>query len=109
CRPLLSECSATIFTSTLSLHDALPISACLATVAVPVAALQDEKNRDRDRAKMERELSDLQSQRAKLKIAQLPFHLGPVSVPILLDRKSTRLNSSHSQRSDAVSCLKNKI
>src|SRR5688572_31006403 len=30
-------------------------------------------------------------------------------IPILLDRKSTRLNSSHSQISYAVFCLKKKI
>ena len=31
---------------------------CLVAVAVPVAALQDEKNRERDRAKMEKELNE---------------------------------------------------
>jgi methyl-accepting chemotaxis protein len=39
---------------------------CLAAVAVPVAALQDEKKKIKDNAKMEKELSDLQAQRAKL-------------------------------------------
>ena len=41
-------------------------AACLAAVAVPVAALQDDKNKEKDKAKMEKELGDLQSQRAKL-------------------------------------------
>src|ERR1051326_6884223 len=53
-------------------------AACLAAVAVPVAALQDEKNKERDRAKMEKELSDLQAQRSKLdaKIRDVRRHLG---------------------------------
>src|SRR5688572_32277590 len=38
-----------------------------------------------------------------------PSNLGPdVAVGLLLDRKSTRLNSSHSQISYAVFCLKKK-
>src|SRR2546430_15880296 len=68
--------TATTEIYTLSLHDALPISAeCLAAV-------------ERARPDMPlRELRDLLEQ---------------------LDRKSTRLNSSHSQISYAVFCLKKK-
>src|SRR5438270_8729371 len=36
------------------------------------------------------------------------FHLGDADQPLRADRKSTRLNSSHSQISYAVFCLKKK-
>src|SRR5206468_11331729 len=41
-----------------------------------------------------------------------PIHAAPLAVPrgtVTLDRKSTRLNSSHDQISYAVFCLKKKI
>ncbi len=38
----------------------------LGALAIPVAALQDAKQKNKDNAKMEKELSDLQAQRAKL-------------------------------------------
>src|SRR2546430_7640901 len=56
--------------------------------------------------------------RAALRLAALPGALGPLREPHVLgaavvgwrqvDRKSTRLNSSHSQISYAVFCLKKK-
>src|SRR5438270_1729326 len=40
--------------------------------------------------------------------SQVRYLLGTPMVPAVLDRKSTRLNSSHSQISYAVFCLKKK-
>src|SRR5688572_33503744 len=74
---------------TLSLHDALPILGCEHPV-IP-ARLPEEARLDL--AAVEREL--------------LPELRANGQVP-LLDRKSTRLNSSHSQISYAVFCLKKK-
>src|SRR2546430_16899955 len=62
---------------TLSLHDALPISA-----PRPTGPPRGQPRRSR----------------------ALSFHVPPLD----LDRKSTRLNSSHSQISYAVFCLKKK-
>src|SRR2546430_8569669 len=39
---------------------------------------------------------------------ELPGHLAEMTMPAPTDRKSTRLNSSHSQISYAVFCLKKK-
>src|SRR5688572_32633174 len=41
-------------------------------------------------------------------LVTIPPHRGPVTMSFELDRKSTRLNSSHSQISYAVFCLKKK-
>src|SRR3712207_8030480 len=41
-------------------------------------------------------------------VASLPFAAGLVAFFVLLDRKSTRLNSSHANISYAVFCLKKK-
>src|SRR2546427_6037142 len=70
--------TATTEIYTLSLHDALPICGCGA-----------------------------------VRVSQCPEHLsGPPETPAFMgcmgDRKSTRLNSSHSQISYAVFCLKKK-
>src|SRR5688572_31350676 len=81
---------------TLSLHDALPIF---------------------DRAKLKRaaEGGDAPSRRALRVTERLSFMLSGaqlgITVTALLvgDRKSTRLNSSHSQSSYAAFCLKKKI
>src|SRR2546427_5470042 len=73
--------TATTEIYTLSLHDALPISTILASAASP---------------------EDLQRfEGAKPRLAHPAAWLGT-------DRKSTRLNSSHSQISYAVFCLKKK-
>src|SRR2546430_8646759 len=79
--------TATTEIYTLSLHDALPICAQFASllgVRDPVMASM--------RARLERRLG---------------FEWKQMDVP-RLDRKSTRLNSSHSQISYAVFCLKKK-
>src|SRR5688572_31351256 len=82
--------TATTEIYTLSLHDALPIW------RHPLAHLglqRQDPRRDRDRAAQ----GSLQRPRPELGRQD---HL--------LDRKSTRLNSSHSQISYAVFCLKKK-
>src|SRR2546430_11470003 len=71
--------TATTEIYTLSLHDALPISWC------------------RNQQRREGRGYGVETLRAH----------GPTDLPIL-DRKSTRLNSSHSQISYAVFCLKTK-
>src|SRR2546430_12771874 len=73
---------------TLSLHDALPISDHLAAP------------RRQGRGRLRRGLAGERRRRG---------HHGDASGPEpVLDRKSTRLNSSHSQISYAVFCLKKK-
>src|SRR2546430_5062059 len=83
--------TATTEIYTLSLHDALPIW------EVPAPRAVDERDvavADRARSEMHRHLP--RSGRTQLDV------LDPQ------DRKSTRLNSSHSQISYAVFCLKKK-
>src|SRR2546427_2929113 len=77
--------TATTEIYTLSLHDALPIS-----VAVPHAG-----DRPADRG-LRRDVGDHETVR------------GAREAAVGQDRKSTRLNSSHSQISYAVFCLKKK-
>src|SRR2546430_17711757 len=72
--------TATTEIYTLSLHDALPI---LERVVRPVL-------------------------RHRLVVLRLPGQLLDLLVSLCQDRKSTRLNSSHSQISYAVFCLKKK-
>src|SRR2546430_13117724 len=79
--------TATTEIYTLSLHDALPIS------------LGAHREADDDRAFGLRRVHHCKRVRGKLGLG----------VCLALDRKSTRLNSSHSQISYAVFCLKKKI
>src|SRR3712207_7610970 len=78
--------TATTEIYTLSLHDALPIS------ALRLAALETE-------------MADLRRQRDEAR-AYLRRLTGQIEQA--LDRKSTRLNSSHANISYAVFCLKKK-
>src|SRR5206468_11665311 len=86
---------------TLSLHDALPIWGCIAAARLAVHeipqvfVLGPDRTRGGDGAR-----SHLCAASA---IRTQYEDLGN------LDRKSTRLNSSHDQRSYAVFCLKKKI
>src|SRR2546430_3327454 len=86
--------TATTEIYTLSLHDALPISV---STKPALAGIQDlagnilKPNDQSGATKFVVTLADL-----------------PVRVTTNLDRKSTRLNSSHSQISYAVFCLKKK-
>src|SRR5688572_32190124 len=77
--------------STLSLHDALPIS--LRRARLPGGPQQRPHPFRAGRSQSPRECS-----RSIL----------PIATPSAKDRKSTRLNSSHSQISYAVFCLKKK-
>src|SRR2546430_17630855 len=88
--------TATTEIYTLSLHDALPISR-LRDEHARFARRGDVDVADVDRAAHERH-----------QLRQALEHLGrPRRLPVG-DRKSTRLNSSHSQISYAVFCLKKK-
>src|SRR2546427_13209690 len=80
--------TATTEIYTLSLHDALPIS--IANMKMPVNSVLTKTNR---------------IQFSPDELAQISSNM---KTPLPLDRKSTRLNSSHSQISYAVFCLKKK-
>src|SRR3712207_8858531 len=82
--------TATTEIYTLSLHDALPISAAAAAFAATVEQGQLAAEA------LEHHLG---------RVALLAFLVGPLAG---LDRKSTRLNSSHANISYAVFCLKKK-
>src|SRR5207248_11212657 len=80
---------------TLSLHDALPISrSCPGRASTRAGRAQQHNRRPRDR----RVRHDVHQRR----------HAGGQDRLQLLDRKSTRLNSSHRTISYAVFCLKKK-
>src|SRR5690606_41438372 len=89
--------------STLSLHDALPISPVLLKVKVTFCALPSW-TASRLLGRTAEALS------APPRISEPPA--GTVRLPpsagVSLDRKSTRLNSSHVKISYAVFCLNNK-
>src|SRR5688572_32464843 len=87
--------TATTEIYTLSLHDALPI---LRSASELVDLEDRQQNRHDDRQHDETHDDDQE----RLEDAQ---HRGEQAVQ---DRKSTRLNSSHSQISYAVFCLKKK-
>src|SRR5690349_22539516 len=84
--------SATSGFSTLSLHDALPISTEGAEVDVPASCTAAHPSR-----------------RFAAPVALDGLHAGAVLERELRDRKSTRLNSSHVEISYAVFCVKKKI
>src|SRR5256885_11018345 len=83
--------TATTEIYTLSLHDALPISE-VATVHSRLVDVDENLRADRTDEDKERLIS----------VAN------PIYVAVYLDRKSTRLNSSHLVISYAVFCLKKK-
>src|SRR2546430_14000710 len=86
--------TATTEIYTLSLHDALPISPNGRRTAAAAGWSW----------KMTLRLGDVQRDHLRHALAQHPRAAGAVG----RDRKSTRLNSSHSQISYAVFCLKKK-
>src|SRR3712207_7047927 len=85
--------TATTEIYTLSLHDALPISAYNFAFAI-------------------RPLANVSAAQAKARVSltgDAPFTIFRNSLGVItLDRKSTRLNSSHANISYAVFCLKKK-
>src|SRR5687768_17861401 len=83
--------AATSDNSTLSLHDALPISRRRSQAAGTRAPFSDASPRDRTTAVTDR---------------KLPQTVLPSPTERRRDRKSTRLNSSHGYISYAVFCLK---
>src|SRR2546430_13756421 len=94
--------TATTEIYTLSLHDALPI--CLGDHANAHRAIHEDFV---SREELQRLLEDRHELIAK-RIHTLEPALGHVARHAAEDRKSTRLNSSHSQISYAVFCLKKK-
>src|SRR3712207_7225581 len=90
--------TATTEIYTLSLHDALPIS-CLDRDVDPGADREPEVCL-RECGRVVDAVADHRHHRAGL--------LQPAHLRDLLDRKSTRLNSSHANISYAVFCLKKK-
>src|SRR5438270_3096360 len=85
--------------NTLTLHDALPISQADDRAGVEPADLGPERDPARAEAEFER----------GVKAQKAAFEFGLSSGWVSFgDRKSTRLNSSHSQISYAVFCLKKK-
>src|SRR3712207_7704724 len=87
--------TATTEIYTLSLHDALPI--CLLGVVVQTGHRQRVEDRER-----------VGHQRGHQRVAGVGVVPGAHRLAGLLDRKSTRLNSSHANISYAVFCLKKK-
>src|SRR2546430_7178827 len=85
--------TATTEIYTLSLHDALPISVC---------------DRQRAGARQGRAARGAQAPHRRTRLARQARRLHQPGAEALRDRKSTRLNSSHSQISYAVFCLKKK-
>src|SRR2546430_7893910 len=84
--------TATTEIYTLSLHDALPISHHRLVAGRPVAR--------HDRGVLPREIQKL--------VGAADHSVDAAAIDEIEDRKSTRLNSSHSQISYAVFCLKKK-
>src|SRR5690606_39603649 len=91
-------------TSALSLHDALPIFQPALLAAQPLQALGKRGRRGLLLAQLARHSFDTPGLLLQtLILVTLPAHQA-----LLLDRKSTRLNSSHVKISYAVFCLKKK-
>src|SRR5207248_9219167 len=93
---------------TLSLHDALPISAQIGACRVGEMRLQElvEKLGAHKVERLCSELLDYSERLMQAELSQMPA--GTFSAEDFLDRKSTRLNSSHRTISYAVFCLKKK-
>src|SRR5205085_10942349 len=90
---------------TLSLHDALPIS-CSATLPLPNCQRTSTGQRPIIPSNNPPDASGLPADRESMHIA--PTRRAQGAATLTQDRKSTRLNSSHSQISYAVFCLKKK-
>src|SRR5258708_26993593 len=87
--------TATTEIYTLSLHDALPISSMQLMASSQVGSLSSSNNISK-------------SSRRSRSSSTVPTSVACTGWPDRLDRKSTRLNSSHQIISYAVFCLKKK-
>src|SRR5205814_3944485 len=102
-------CPSPPHTSTPSLHDALPISLVL---VIPLALFAAPEEPAALRPKVARLVEQLGIPAKQVAAETELLNLGPDVLPYLpddkakLDRKSTRLNSSHLGISYAVFCLK---
>src|SRR5690606_41331318 len=92
--------------SPLSLHDALPISA--ASVVNELANLHSYRGNFAEAGRLYRTALDIDRDALGRDHPQVAMHLHNLAVMMHLDRKSTRLNSSHVKISYAVFCLKKK-
>src|SRR5206468_6032833 len=94
-------------TYTLSLHDALPIYACESrsdeTLWIIMAASEQQAPVGEKGVRAAVDIDE-----GVVGLHQDGLRQGGVPHPLLGDRKSTRLNSSHDQISYAVFCLKKK-
>src|SRR5205085_11970575 len=96
-------------TYTLSLHDALPISGAHVMVMGDMVVLEDQANPVMSAALDNGlEVTALHNHFFWDSPKVMFMHIGGMGDEATLDRKSTRLNSSHSQNSYAVFCLKKK-
>src|SRR5690606_41368899 len=106
-RSLLFLSSAHSSNSTLSLHDALPISDDAHRGGVPAAGAGGGRKRLREEDQCGRRTGARDPHRRQGRGVPLP-ECRPAAARGLQDRKSTRLNSSHVKISYAVFCLKKK-
>src|SRR3712207_7860220 len=95
--------TATTEIYTLSLHDALPISVKEGLVVEPVLRELHERGGGETGG-----LVDVDRERAAVRRERDGVVARELGRGFLLDRKSTRLNSSHANISYAVFCLKKK-
>src|SRR5688572_31035356 len=86
----------------ISLHDALPIYLTIATVPARVAGKGDPWAAMNDHPQSIEPLLAMSQRDRESGLMDAPWP------PVYPDRKSTRLNSSHSQSSYAVFCFKKK-
>src|SRR5207245_11110150 len=92
----------------LSLHDALPISS-LIRIKAEAFKLAGRVSRCCQQELIHREIPRLQDPTRALRAKNENRRVPPLGMtPSLIDRKSTRLNSSHGSISYAVFCLKKK-
>src|SRR5207245_7904603 len=108
------SCSSCLSTAPLSsssyppsLHDALPILEL--DIQIPIVRLAVRRNLfRRDRHAIDHNLDEASSARDNFLRARTVQSDRVADEPIAVDRKSTRLNSSHGSISYAVFCLKKK-
>src|SRR5205814_9179444 len=103
-----ANAQATTEISTLSLHDALPIYALQGMILEQLADRRSQQGRADCTRPFEVQLHLLASrQQRRDQVVQFLSFIERVA-PVVEDRKSTRLNSSHLGISYAVFCLKKK-